>query len=89
MLDQNYPNPFNPETTIGFDLPLDGRASLGIYDMLGRQIALVVDEDKSAGHHKVKWNAENYASGMYFYILKSKGIDGSMELLRNKMILIK
>ena len=88
-LDQNYPNPFNPETTIGFDLPIEGQVSLVIFDMLGRQVTRLLNEDRGAGHHKIRWNASNLASGTYFYILKAEGRDGEMVLLRNRMVLVK
>jgi len=88
-LDQNFPNPFNPETTIGFDAPSNSHMSLAVYDMLGRQIDLILDGEKPAGHHKIRWNASSYASGIYFYILKTQGADGELVLLRKKMMLIK
>ena len=68
-LDQNYPNPFNPTTTIAFSIPEDSDVRLVIYDMLGRQVATLVDETKSAGSYDVTFNAENLASGTYIYRL--------------------
>ena len=88
-LDQNYPNPFNPETTIGFDLPIEGQVSIVIFDMLGRQVTRLLNEDRGAGHHKIRWNASDMASGTYFYILKAESKDGEMVLLRNRMVLVK
>ena len=69
---QNYPNPFNPATTISYTLPEAGAVQIKIYDILGREVAKLVDEQKSAGKHSVVWNG-NYdsgkmaASGNYFY----------------------
>jgi len=70
-LDQNYPNPFNPSTVIRYQLPNNNRVNLQVFDMLGREIATLVDEPKSAGHHSVTFNAENLASGIYIYRLKT------------------
>lgn len=69
-LDQNYPNPFNPTTTITFDLIENGLAKLTVYDMIGRQVAVLVDEPRSAGQHKVLFDATGLASGMYIYQLE-------------------
>jgi len=68
-LSQNYPNPFNPSTTIRYALPSSAKVKLAIYDLLGREIATLVNEEQSAGWKEVKWNAINFASGMYFYTL--------------------
>lgn len=70
-LDQNYPNPFNPATTIAFSLPEESDVRLVIYDMLGRQVATLVDETKSAGSYDVTFNAGNLASGTYIYRLQA------------------
>ena len=66
-LSQNYPNPFNPNTTIQFALPKSGFVSLKIYNLLGREVALLVNEEKTYGTYTVKWNASGMASGVYFY----------------------
>lgn len=68
-LHQNYPNPFNPGTTITFDLPKSGFASLIIYDVLGREVAILLNKRLTAGSYIGKWNAEDYNSGVYFYRL--------------------
>lgn len=86
-LDQNYPNPFSHTTTIGYDVPQAGVVQIGVYDMLGRQIAMIVDEEKSAGHHKVEWEAAHLASGMYFYILTVQGSEAN-QVLRSKLIVV-
>lgn len=83
-LAQNYPNPFNPVTTINFTLPKAGKVSLKIYNMLGQEVATLIDGHRTAGLYNVKWNAENFASGMYIYRLTS-----GTQSFSNKMLLIK
>jgi hypothetical protein len=84
-LGQNYPNPFNPSTTIEFTLPEDARAVLKIYDLQGREVATLVDEDRKAGvYHQVVFDASRLASGLYFYRLQA----GSLQTIK-KMLLIK
>lgn len=62
----NYPNPFNPLTKIDFQLPVDGYTTLVVYDMLGREVAKLVDRALSKGYHSVTWDASGKASGIYF-----------------------
>jgi hypothetical protein len=68
-LSNNYPNPFNPSTIIEYNLPQYGFVTLTVYDMLGREIATLVNEEKSAGNHKFEFNAGDLASGIYYYHL--------------------
>lgn len=68
---QNYPNPFNPSTVIRFALPTPSVTSLKVYDLLGRHVATVVNQPMDAGEHTVEWNAEGFASGVYFYRLRT------------------
>ena len=70
-LRQNYPNPFNPTTIIEYDLPKDSRVKILVFDMLGRQVRMLVDEEKSGGSYKVEFNANNLSSGVYFYHLQT------------------
>ncbi|HEY5615559.1 MAG TPA: T9SS type A sorting domain-containing protein [Bacteroidota bacterium] len=70
-LEQNYPNPFNPSTTIGYTIHDDGWVNLTVYDVLGRAVLALVDEQKSRGAYSVALNASNLPSGMYFYKLTS------------------
>lgn len=84
VLYQNYPNPFNPTTTFGFRIPDFGFVNLKIYDALGKEVANLVDEEKSPGEYDVKFDASGLTSGIYFYKLEA-GIYSSTK----KMILLK
>jgi len=64
---QNFPNPFNPSTTIQYQLPEPGLVKLVVYDVLGREVATLVDEYKPAGSYSVKFDGSNLASGIYFF----------------------
>ncbi len=68
-LEQNYPNPFNPATTIRYQIPKDGMVTLKVYDILGAEVATLVNEEKVAGKYEVSFNASNLASGVYIYRL--------------------
>lgn len=81
---ENYPNPFNPETKIKFDLPNDNFVSIKIYDVLGKEVATLVNEFKNAGSYIISFNGSNLSSGIYYYKIKA----GSYEQIR-KMILLK
>jgi murein tripeptide amidase MpaA len=70
-LAQNYPNPFNPSTAINFTIPGKNLVTLKVYDILGKEIAVLVNEVKEAGNYTVEFNAENISSGTYFYELRS------------------
>jgi aminopeptidase N len=90
-LEQNYPNPFNPTTSIGYSVGVDSRGSLvttmvrlAVYDMLGREVAVLVNEKKAPGNYEVRFNASGLASGIYFYRLTADGFIQSrkMQLLK-------
>jgi len=83
-LEQNYPNPFNPTTNITYVLPKTENVSLKVYDVLGREVATLVNEVKPAGAYTVPFNASNLASGVYFYKLQA----GSF-VQTKKMMLVK
>lgn len=70
-LEQNYPNPFNPSTVIQFSLPKAGRVEITVYDLLGRQVSVLLNERKPAGSHQVTFNANGIASGIYFYRMRA------------------
>lgn len=83
-LHQNYPNPFNPSTQIKFDLPKSSFVKLIVYDVLGKEVTSLVNEELNLGEYSVDWNAVNFPSGVYFYTLISDDF-----IQNKKMILIK
>ncbi len=83
-LEQNYPNPFNPSTTINFQIPSSSRVSLKVFDVLGREVSTLVNENKSAGKYSVTFDADKLTSGVYFYNLQAGNYSET-----KKMILIK
>jgi len=83
-LNNNYPNPFNPVTTIGFRIPETGNVKLVIYDLLGRVVHVLVNQNFTPGFYEVKWNASNFSSGVYFYRLEAGNFNQT-----KKMLLIK
>jgi glucuronoarabinoxylan endo-1,4-beta-xylanase len=70
-LNQNYPNPFNPSTIISFSLPSKSFVTLKIFDMMGKEVATLVNEELAAGKYHYQWDASNLSSGVYFYRLQS------------------
>lgn len=75
-LDQSYPNPFNPVTTINFQVPKSSRVTIKIFDMLGRQVRMLVEEDYEPGFHAVEWDGKDdagrqVATGTYLYMMKA------------------
>ena len=83
-LNQNFPNPFNPSTTIKFSIPQDGMVSLKVYNILGAEVASLVDEVKSVGTYNVRFDAGNLASGIYLYKLVTPNF-----IQTKKMLLVK
>ncbi|TKJ38570.1 hypothetical protein CEE37_12465 [candidate division LCP-89 bacterium B3_LCP] len=83
-LGQNYPNPFNPSTEIEFSLPVAGYVKLSVFDLTGKNITALVDRSLEAGYHRVVFNGEGLASGIYLYRLEAGG-----NAITNKMILLK
>lgn len=71
LLFQNYPNPFNPSTEIGYDLPKSAHVILTIHNILGQEIARLVDQQQEPGRRRVSWHSENVASGVYMYRLQA------------------
>ena len=71
-LSQNYPNPFNPSTSIQYQLPESQRVKVSVYDMLGREVSVLVNEIKPAGTHSVSWDASGMSSGIYMYRLETE-----------------
>jgi hypothetical protein len=84
FLSQNYPNPFNPTTVINYQLPIISQVTLKVYDVLGREVRILVSERQSAGNHSAVFDAKNLPSGIYFYTITA----GQYTQVR-KMMLIK
>ena len=84
ILGQNYPNPFNPSTTLRWQMPVTGFVTLKIYDVLGREVATLVNEELTAGTHETILDASSFSSGVYFYQLRANHYAKT-----KKMILIK
>ena len=81
---QNYPNPFNPSTLINFQIPEHSQISLNVYDMLGREVAVLMNGPIQAGYHQIPFDAKNLSSGMYIYRLKAGN-----KVITRKLTLIK
>jgi hypothetical protein len=84
VLKQNYPNPLNVQTTIEFALPKAEHISITVYDLLGRRVEELADQEYPAGNHQVVWQADEYASGLYFYVMRTESIE-----INRKMMLLK
>jgi len=83
-LSQNYPNPFNPSTKIRYSLPQKGFVTIKVFDMLGRDVTNLINEEQNAGQHEVNFKANNLPSGIYFYRITAGG-----SAITKKMILLK
>jgi Ni,Fe-hydrogenase III small subunit len=83
-LEQNYPNPFNPVTSISFSIPKSGIVKIAVYDVVGREVTVILNEHRTAGSYTVPFDAENFASGVYLYKMTSGGFTET-----KKMTLIK
>ena len=91
-LEQNYPNPFNPSTTVKYSVPETGNVELKVYDIIGNEVATLVNEIKTPGSYKVKFNAAQLASGVYIYSLRAVNPStgsGQVFVQTKKMILLK
>ncbi len=78
---QNYPNPFNSSTNIAFDLPSDADVKLEIYNILGQHILTILNERREKGHHEIKIDANNLASGIYLYRFQSDEFMAVMKMI--------
>lgn len=89
-LEQNYPNPFNPITQISFQIAEKSFVQLKVYDLLGEEVAVLLDEEKESGYYKQEFNAVNLPSGVYVYNLTANPIEGGSNILiSKKMVLLK
>ncbi|MBV6422137.1 MAG: hypothetical protein DAHOPDDO_03426 [Ignavibacteriaceae bacterium] len=84
VLMQNYPNPFNPSTVISYQLPVTGFVSLKVYDVLGSEVATLINEEKPAGSYEVEFNAAKLSSGIYFYTLQAGSYTQTKKLILMK-----
>ncbi len=84
LLEQNYPNPFNPSTTISFAIPANAKVRLAVFDQLGREVAVLVNETLNAGRHSVEFNAQNLSSGVYYYTISADKFTATRKLLLMK-----
>jgi hypothetical protein len=87
-LEQNYPNPFNPVTTILYQLPDDSKVTLKVYDILGSEVAELVNDVQTAGYKEVKFGGSKYSSGVYIYRLSSESGSGNFTSIK-KMVMLK
>jgi hypothetical protein len=83
---QNYPNPFNPDTKVKFGLPLQTDVKLTVYDILGREVTVLIDDQLEAGYHEIIWDGKNrqgkdIASGVYFYRLETEDFSDIKKML--------
>jgi hypothetical protein len=83
-LEQNYPNPFNPSTTITYQVPENSFVSIKVYDVLGKEVTSLINEEKSVGSYEVEFDATSLPSGIYFYRLQAGNYTTT-----KKMILLK
>jgi hypothetical protein len=83
-LGQNYPNPFNPSTNIKYSIPADGNVSLKVYDLLGKEVATLVNEPQQAGTFDVVFDGANLASGVYYYQLITGELAATKKLMLTK-----
>ncbi len=83
-LEQNFPNPFNPTTGITYSLAADAKVTIKVFDIMGKEVALLVDREESAGQHVINFNAASLASGIYYYSLKAGNF-----LQTRKLVLVK
>ncbi|HQJ46216.1 MAG TPA: T9SS type A sorting domain-containing protein, partial [Ignavibacteriaceae bacterium] len=86
---QNYPNPFNPVTSIKFQLPVDSKVKIEIFNSLGERISELLNNQLSAGFHEVSFDASNQASGIFYYVVTATGTDGRDFRSVKKMVLMK
>jgi hypothetical protein len=76
-----YPNPFNPATTIEFDVPTQSAVALRVFDVLGREVGVLVNDERPPGRYRVRWNAEGFSSGVYFCTLRSGSYSAKQKLM--------
>ncbi|MEK7251260.1 MAG: T9SS type A sorting domain-containing protein, partial [Bacteroidota bacterium] len=95
-LSQNYPNPFNPTTTINYKLLFESRVTMKVYNILGQEVATLVDATQVLGFYSVQWNSRNasgnaVATGVYFYRIEANGVGNRSNVFTQvkKMLLLR
>ena len=83
-LEQNYPNPFNPSTMISYSIPQSSFVTLKVYDIIGNEVATLVNQNQQAGKYDIRFNASNLSNGVYLYSIKTDNFTST-----KKMILMK
>ena len=86
---QNFPNPFNPSTTISYELTANSKVNLKIFNMLGQEVASLVDGDRLAGYHQEVWDATRCSSGVYVYQVIAADDHGTKQIVQKRMMLLK
>ena len=86
---QNYPNPFNPTTTISYQLTANSKVNLKIFNMLGQEVASLVDGDRLAGYQQEMWDAGRFSTGVYVYQVIASDDHGAKQVARKKMLMLK
>jgi hypothetical protein len=84
VLHQNFPNPFNPSSKIKFELPSAGLTQIKIFDILGREVQVLVNKYLNAGIYEVEFDASNLASGIYFYSMETNGFKETKKMILTK-----
>lgn len=86
---QNYPNPFNPSTKITFNIPMNAKVTLRIYDMLGKEVTRLIDQNLTVGNYSIQFDGSLFSSGVYFYSLNAEGSNGNVFSATKRMVLLK
>lgn len=89
FINPNFPNPFNPETKIKFGLPVSSYVKLSVFDMLGREVDVLINSKLEAGEYLADWNARKFASGIYIYRIEALDNKGNKFVETRKMVLVK
>ena len=88
-LSQNYPNPFNPTTSIQFSIPVESQVTVKLFNAVGQEVSVLVNDQFAIGSHSIKIDASNLSSGTYIYSISAKGADGTLFAQSKKMVLMK
>ena len=81
FLSQNYPNPLNPSTTINYEIPFNGKVSLKIFEITGKEVATLVNEEKTVGYYSVNFNASGLSSGIFYYTLQANNFRATKKMM--------